>query len=97
MKVVVTGGSGFIGSSLAGELAKSHDVTVIDNLSTGRIENLDCIRDRVELIQGSILDLLPGRLPELTLSFTRRPLHRCRGQRTTPSPPARPILGAHLG
>jgi len=57
MNVVVTGGSGFIGSNLAGELAKSHDVTVIDNLSTGRIENLDCIRDRVELIQGSILDM----------------------------------------
>jgi len=57
MKVVVTGGSGFIGSNLAGELVKSHDVTVIDNLSTGRIENLDCIRDRVELIQGSILDM----------------------------------------
>jgi len=37
MKVVVTGGSGFIGSNLAGELVKKHDVTVIDNLSTGRI------------------------------------------------------------
>ena len=85
MKVVVTGGSGFIGSNLAGELAKSHDVTVIDNLSTGRIENLDCIRDRVELIQGSILDLLSGRLPGLTGSFTSRPLHRCRGRWTVPS------------
>ena len=57
MKVVVTGGAGFIGSNLAGELTKSHEVTVIDNLSTGRIENLDYIRDEIEFIQGSILDL----------------------------------------
>jgi len=97
MKVVVTGGSGFIGSSLAGELVKSRDVTAIDNLSTGRIENLDCIRDRVELIQGSILDLLSGSLPELAGSFTWRPLHRCRGQWTIPPPPARPMWRAHLG
>ncbi len=97
MNVVVTGGSGFIGFSLAGELVKSHNVTVIDNLSTGRIENLDCIRDRVELIQGSVLDLLSGRLPELRRSFTRRPLHRCKGQWTIPLPQTRPILRAHLG
>lgn len=57
MKVVVTGGSGFIGSNLAGELVKNHDVTVIDNLSTGRIENLDYIRGKIEFIQGSITDL----------------------------------------
>lgn len=57
MKVVVTGGAGFIGSNLAGELVKDYDVTVIDNLSTGRIENLDYIRDNIELIHGSITDL----------------------------------------
>jgi len=56
MKVVVTGGSGFIGSNLVSELLKNHDVTVIDNLSTGRIENLDYIRDKLEFIQGSITD-----------------------------------------
>jgi UDP-glucose 4-epimerase len=36
MKVIVTGGAGFIGSNLAGELVRGHDVTVIDNLLTGR-------------------------------------------------------------
>jgi nucleoside-diphosphate-sugar epimerase len=57
MKVVVTGGAGFIGSNLAEELLKKHEVTVIDNLSTGRIENLDQIINKINFIQGSITDL----------------------------------------
>ncbi len=57
MKVVVTGGAGFIGSNLAEELLKKHEVTVIDNLSTGRIENLNQIIDKINFIEGSITDL----------------------------------------
>ncbi|MEM3374564.1 MAG: SDR family oxidoreductase [Candidatus Woesearchaeota archaeon] len=42
MKVIVTGGCGFIGSNLVDELIKlKHDVVVIDNLSTGKKENLN--------------------------------------------------------
>jgi len=54
--VVVTGGAGFIGSNLVEELAKEHQVKVIDDLSTGHIENLDQIRG-VEFVRGSITDL----------------------------------------
>ena len=57
MKVVVTGGAGFIGSNLAEELIKKHEVTVIDNLLTGRKENLDQIIERINFIEGSITDL----------------------------------------
>jgi nucleoside-diphosphate-sugar epimerase len=57
MKVVVTGGAGFIGSNLAEELLKKHEVTVIDTLSTGRIENLDSIINKINFIQGSMTDL----------------------------------------
>ena len=40
MKVIITGGAGFIGSHLAEELAENNEVTVIDNPSTGKIENI---------------------------------------------------------
>ena len=55
--VLITGISGFIGSSLArGLLVEGATVRGIDDLSTGRIENLDEIRSRVQFIQADILD-----------------------------------------
>lgn len=55
MRVLITGGAGFIGSNLA-ELAVAcgHDVVVIDDLSTGFEDNLTGLA--VELVRGSILD-----------------------------------------
>ena len=41
MHIIVTGGAGFIGCHLAEYLiSKKHKVTIIDNLSTGRLENI---------------------------------------------------------
>ncbi|NLX49828.1 MAG: SDR family oxidoreductase [Methanospirillum sp.] len=54
MKVVVTGGAGFIGSNLAQELSKRYEVTVIDDLATGRESNLAGLD--VKFARGSILD-----------------------------------------
>jgi nucleoside-diphosphate-sugar epimerase len=52
---LVTGGAGFIGSHLVeGLLERGIRVTVLDNLSTGRLENLP--KGSVRLIEGSILD-----------------------------------------
>jgi UDP-glucose 4-epimerase len=58
-KVVITGGAGFIGSHLAQRLAKRNHCTVVDDLSTGRIQNIaeDVAEQRLEFIQGTILDL----------------------------------------
>lgn len=58
-KVVVTGGAGFIGSNLAGELASSNHVVVVDDLSTGNLVNIQDLIDSkdIEFIQGSITDL----------------------------------------
>jgi UDP-glucose 4-epimerase len=55
MRVVVTGGCGFIGSNLVRGLFKSMEVTVIDNLSTGNLSNLEGMD--VKLVRGDILDL----------------------------------------
>jgi UDP-glucose 4-epimerase len=54
---LVTGGAGFIGSSLARALlARGDGVRIIDNFSSGKHENLADIIDRVELVEGDILD-----------------------------------------
>ena len=55
-KVVVTGGAGFIGSNLAMELSKRYRVTVIDNLSTGKLENITHIPN-IDFVEGSITNL----------------------------------------
>jgi len=58
-KVIITGGAGFIGSHLARRLAMRNHCTVIDDLSTGRIQNIaeDIAERRLEFVQASILDL----------------------------------------
>ena len=59
MHALVTGGAGFIGSHLCERLlAAGHRVTALDDLSTGRADNLAAIRghDGFELKQGSIAD-----------------------------------------
>lgn len=54
MKVLITGGAGFIGSHIAASLQDRAEVRVLDNLRTGYRHNLAGLR--VEYIQGSILD-----------------------------------------
>src|SRR5438270_1609721 len=55
MRVLVTGGGGFIGSHLAGHLLRSgHQVRVLDNFATGRRSHLALLGTDVELIEGDI-------------------------------------------
>lgn len=59
MKFLVTGGAGFIGSHLVEELLRKKDqVIVLDNLSTGRYENIEYLIDSkdFEFVEGDILD-----------------------------------------
>jgi UDP-glucose 4-epimerase len=59
MKALITGGAGFIGSHLADRLlARGDQVVLIDDLSTGRLSNIEHVHGRsdVEFVLGSVLD-----------------------------------------
>ncbi len=57
-RILVTGGAGFIGSHTVELLLKQgHEVTVLDNLFSGRITNLDLSQDKLEFIEGDVLEL----------------------------------------
>jgi nucleoside-diphosphate-sugar epimerase len=55
MKVLVTGGAGFIGSHIASHLLEAgHEVRVLDNFATGHRHNLGSSIDEIELVEGDI-------------------------------------------
>ena len=57
MNVLITGGAGFIGSHLADfYLSRGDQVTVLDNLSTGNLVNIQPILNDIEFINGDIRD-----------------------------------------
>ena len=58
-KILISGGAGFIGSHLAEKLLKNNkEVFVVDNLSTGRLENIEHLKSNknFHFIKGSVLD-----------------------------------------
>lgn len=56
-KVLVTGGCGFIGSHLVETLiGYDAQVTILDDLSTGSLENIALYKDKVTFIKGSVTD-----------------------------------------
>lgn len=68
MRVLITGGAGFIGSHLSDRLlARGDEVVVIDNFSTGRRDNLEP-NDHLTIIEGSIADA-----PVVTSAFETGP------------------------
>lgn len=55
MKFLVTGGAGFIGShSIELLLEQGHDISVLDNLATGRLENLSAVKRWIHIVEGDI-------------------------------------------
>lgn len=58
MRYLVTGGAGFIGSNTVDELVRrGHSVVVLDDLSSGKEDNLAEIRSKITFVKGSITDL----------------------------------------
>ena len=53
--ILITGGAGFIGSTLANYLGKENKIVVVDDLSMGKKENLDMDK-QVTFIEGDVSD-----------------------------------------
>lgn len=57
MRILVTGGAGFLGSHTCEALAdRGHDVVLVDDLSAGTLGNLESVSGRCDLTVGSVLD-----------------------------------------
>lgn len=92
--ILITGGAGFIGSHLTDALlARGYRVRVLDNLSTGKRDNLPLDDERVELLEGDAADAatLAAALKgcAAVAHLARSPRYRPRW--TTRSPPTRAI------
>ena len=75
MKYLITGGAGFVGSHLADKLHREgHDITIIDDLSTGRYSNVAHLegQERFQLIIDTVLN---SRLMEELIRGTDRVFH----------------------
>ncbi len=54
---LITGGAGFVGSHIAEELLRNgNSVTILDDLNTGKMTNLEKIKDKINFIKGDIRD-----------------------------------------
>ncbi|MDE1870469.1 MAG: NAD-dependent epimerase/dehydratase family protein [Candidatus Micrarchaeota archaeon] len=80
LNVVVTGGAGFIGSNLAERLAKDNNVTIIDTLHSGSLENIEAIKDKVTFIEARAGDIEKfGKAPDLIFHlgmYSSTPMYR---------------------
>ncbi len=54
--ILVTGGAGFVGSHIVDKLSPENKVTVLDNLSSGSLSNLEKSKDRITFVKGDTLD-----------------------------------------
>lgn len=71
-KILITGGAGFIGSTMANHLGDHNDIVVIDDLSMGNRENLDQTKKSLLLKVMSVISKKWKRfcnLTSLTISF----------------------------
>jgi nucleoside-diphosphate-sugar epimerase len=70
MKVLLAGGSGFLGSHLAEELCeKGYEIIILDNLSSGLMDNLKNISHRITFIHGDVIDFKTSEKFDYVINF----------------------------
>ncbi len=90
MKILVTGGAGFIGSNVVDAYVEAgHEVAVVDNLSSGKKENLN---PRVKFYQ---MDIADTRLGEVFAEFKPRLVNHHAAQISVPLSVDDPLADAH--
>ena len=67
--IVVTGGCGFIGSNLAEKLCEENNVTVIDNLCSGKVENIRDFTEKVVFHKLDIRNEIEGYFTDIDIVF----------------------------
>jgi nucleoside-diphosphate-sugar epimerase len=80
VRVLVTGGAGFIGSHVAAHmLERGYRVRVLDNFATGRRSNLSALGGEAELVEGDIqsYERVAKAVAAARSSSTRPRCHRC--------------------
>ena len=68
MRILVTGGAGFLGSHLCDRLVEQgHEVLVVDNLQTGRLSNLSHFSEnrKIEFQQGDVINKIEGKFDRI--------------------------------
>jgi UDP-glucose 4-epimerase len=98
MQVLVTGGAGFIGSTLVDRLlAEGHAVDVVDDLSSGRLANLaDARADRANRLTFHQLDIRDGRVTDLIARRKPEVIFHLAAQLDVRVSVARPVFDAEV-
>jgi len=73
MRVLVTGGAGFLGSWLCELLVRrGYEVTCLDNLSSGRLRNVKHLEGKIEVVEGDVVDPPPLGRAEIIFHLASR-------------------------
>lgn len=73
MKVLIAGGAGFLGSYLAERFVKkNYEVHILDNLTSGLMDNLTSVKDRVSIIEEDVIKFHTKERYDMVINFASR-------------------------